>query len=275
MEPSHTSEAKPGTSTVEAHAEAVAPEAEAGKYHFLVRRLHSLTGLVPIGAFVVVHILTNASVLAPGHPGAEFQRSVERIHALGPLLVPVEIAFIFLPLAFHSLLGFAIWFEGKPNALQYRYGPNIRYTLQRWTGGITFFFILYHVWQMHWLGEPLGGGSFRVYDASGGPAAAVTTAKALQQAWWVAPVYAFGLVAAVYHLANGIWTSLITWGVTIRPRSQRISGYVCAGFGVLVALIGIGAVSGFRRFPVDQGVTRTLTSMEEATTPVALTPTGD
>lgn len=238
---------------MEAHAQpAAAAVDDSGKYHFLVRRLHSLSGLVPIGAFVVVHLLTNASILAPGPAGAEFQKSVERIHALGPLLVPVEIAFIFLPLAFHALVGFWIWFEGKPNALQYRYGPNIRYTLQRWTGGIAFFFILYHVWQMHWFGKPFGGGVFEVVDESGTPLAAVKTAQALQSAWWVAPAYALGVIATVFHLANGIWTALITWGITIKPRSQRISAYACAIFGVVVALIGLGAVSGFRTFSAEE-----------------------
>ena len=62
-----------------------------GRHHFLVRRLHSLSGIVPIGVFLCVHLLTNASVLAPGDPGAEFQKAVEKIHALGPMLIPVEI----------------------------------------------------------------------------------------------------------------------------------------------------------------------------------------
>lgn len=218
------------------------------KHYFLIRRLHSLSGLVPVGVFVVMHLLTNASVLAPGEPGNEFQKSVERIHALGPLLVPVEIAFIFLPLMFHALLGFAIWFTAEPNAQQYRYGSNLRYTLQRFTGGIAFVFILYHVWQMHWFGEPLGGGAFRLHDATGGPSAAATTATAIQAAWWIAPAYAVGVLSTVFHLSNGIWTSLITWGITIRPRTQRASGYVCTVFGVVLALVGLGALSGFKNF---------------------------
>ena len=222
------------------------------KYYFLIRRLHSLTGLVPVGVFLCVHLLTNASIVAPGPPGAEFQRAVERIHALGPLLLPVEIAFIFVPLLFHALLGLAIWFTARPNAQHYPYGPNIRYTLQRITGGIAFVFIVYHVWQMHWLGKPVGGGLFAVHDEAGRPLAAITTARAIQQAWWIAPLYAVGIVASVYHLANGIWTSLITWGITIKPRTQRAAGYVCAVFGVVLSLIGLGALRGFRTFPLPE-----------------------
>jgi len=235
---------------------AAAPADSAGKYHFLIRRLHSLTGLIPVGVFLCLHLFTNASILSPGGEGAEFQGAVERIHALGPLLVPVEIFGIFLPLLFHSLIGFQIIFSGQPNAQHYRYGGNVRYSLQRWTGVIAFFFILYHVWQMHWSGTWLGGGRFALYDDFGVPAAASSTARAIQAAWWIAPVYAVGIVASVFHLANGIWTSLITWGVTIRPRAQRASGYVCAVFGVALGLIGLGALGGFKLFAADAPTAR-------------------
>jgi succinate dehydrogenase / fumarate reductase cytochrome b subunit len=230
-----------------------AAEPSADKYHFLLRRLHSLTGLAPVGVFLVIHLSTNATVLAPGPVGAEFQRSVERIHSLGPLLVPVEIVGIFLPLLFHSLLGFQIIFTGQSNAQQYRYGSNIRYTLQRITGVIAFVFIFYHVWQMHWFGGGLGGGNFRVHDDAGAGVAATTTAATIQASWWIAPIYAIGIVSAVFHLANGIWTSLITWGITIRPRAQRAAGYVCATFGVVLSLVGLGALSGFRTLNVTEG----------------------
>ena len=225
-----------------------APVASGDKYHFLIRRLHSLTGLIPVGVFLFMHLLTNASILAPGANGAEYQKSVERIHALGPLLVPVEIVGIFIPLLFHTLIGFQIIFSGQSNAQQYRYGSNIRYTLQRWTGVMAFFFILYHVWHLHWLGAPVGGGKFELHDSAGGAAAARTTAEAIQSAWWIAPSYALGIVASVFHLANGIWTSLITWGITIRPRSQQVAGYVCSAFGVVLALVGLGALNGFKTF---------------------------
>ena len=77
---------------------------------------------------------------------------------------------------------------------------------------------------------------------------AITTARAIQAAWWIAPLYAIGVLSCVFHFANGIWTSLITWGITIRPRSQQVAGYFCAAFGVVLSLIGLGALSGFRQF---------------------------
>lgn len=213
------------------------------KYYFLIRRLHSLTGIIPIGFFLIFHLVSNSMVLAPSEPpGAEFQRQVERIHELGALVVPLEVTFIFLPLLFHGILGIQIWLTGKSNTQYYGYGANVRYTLQRVTGIIAFVFIFYHVWQMHWLGKPLGGGVFDAHEA------ASTTAGAIQSAWWVAPFYFVGILCAVYHFANGIWTALITWGVTIRPASQRVSGYICATIGILLGAVGLGALGGFVTF---------------------------
>ena len=105
------------------------------RHQFLIYRLFSLAGLVPVGAFLVVHLLTNASVLAG--PGT-FQSRVDMIHSLGPLLVPIEWAFIFLPMLFHAVIGFVIIANGLPNVGSYAYVGNVRYTLQRATGMIAF-----------------------------------------------------------------------------------------------------------------------------------------
>jgi len=212
------------------------------RHHFFLRRLHSLLGLVPLGVFVVMHLSVNASV---GFGGDEFQKNVDRIHDLGPMLVPVEIVGIFLPLLFHALLGVKIWLSSRPNLSRYKYGGNYRYVLQRVSGVIAFLFIAFHLWQMHWLGNPFGGGVFDAHDA------ARTAAVAIQDSMWAVPIWVFyviGVVCTVYHLANGIWTSLITWGITIGEKSQRVSGYVCTALGVFLMVAGLSAVYNFNRF---------------------------
>lgn len=211
------------------------------RHHFLLRRLHSLSGIVPVGVFLIMHLSVNASINASPEM---FEQNVEKIHALGPLLVPVEIVGIFIPILFHALLGFQIWFSGQPNTSSYKYGGNFRYTLQRVTGGIAFVFILYHLWHMHWLGNSFGGGFFDPHPGE----AATTAAQAMQMSVWKIPVavlYVIGVLAAVYHFSNGIWTSLITWGITVGPSSQRISGYACAMFGIVLGIVGISGVTGF------------------------------
>lgn len=216
------------------------------KNEFLIRRLHSLSGLVPVGAYMCVHLVTNASILN----GSEtFQNAVYQIHSLGNALFAVEWLFIFLPIIFHAVFGFVIMFGGKSNLKNYRYGGNVRYVLQRVTGMIAFVFIFLHVFHLHgwfhfdiWLKsvvEPLGGGQFLPYKASS------TLASALQASFLIPTCYVIGLLSCVFHFANGLWTMGITWGVWTSPNAQKRAGYLIAAGGILLSLIGLSAIAGF------------------------------
>lgn len=214
---------------------------------FVIRRLHSLLGIIPVGAFLAMHLTVNMLIVSNTPENDYYQQAVDRIHGLGPFLAPTEIVFIFIPLALHAGLGVKIWFEGRSNTRAYPFWGNVRYMLQRTTGLIALVFILVHLWQMHWTGGWLPGG-----DQFDPHAATATAADALQRYWWAAPLYAIGVLASVFHFANGIWAFLITWGVTIGPKAQRGAGYVCAGLGVMLALAGLASVRGLMTYPVPQ-----------------------
>ncbi len=212
------------------------------KHEFLLRRLHSLSGLIPVGAYMCVHLVVNASLL---NGTATYQNFVNQIHSLGAILPLVEWTFIFLPIIFHAVLGFWIIATGRSNTDQYRYVNNWRYTLQRITGMIAVVYIFMHVFHLHgwfhtdwWLSnvaEPLGMAQFRPYNAGS------TLAEAMSGFIW--PVfYLIGITASVFHLANGIWTMGITWGVWTTPRSQQWATYVCGGFGAVLLMVGIAAL---------------------------------
>lgn len=226
-------------------------------YHFAIRRLHSLSGIIPVGVFLCIHLSINASILAGA--GA-FQFAVDQIHNLDKIgvLKVVEVVFIIVPIVFHAVVGVLIWLSGDQNLRSYRYGGNLRYTLQRWTGIIAMVFILLHLWHVHWI---IPGGS--AFD----PHAAAQTAVAALAGGWTGPVYALGVLCAVFHLANGVWTFLITWGLTIGPRSQRFSGRVCIVIGVLLALLGLGSLMRFKTMeappvPTDSHAARAQITMD-------------
>jgi succinate dehydrogenase / fumarate reductase cytochrome b subunit len=217
------------------------------RHEFLIRRLHSLSGLIPVGAYMVVHLLTNASIL---NRDATFQLAVYQIHSLGEILLPiVEWVFIFIPILFHAVIGVVIIRGGLPNSSAYPLPKNIRYTLQRATGMIAFVFIVWHVFHMHgwfhfpaWqenVAKPLLGAQFKPFSA------ASTGGAAMQASILIPILYAIGMLACVYHLANGIWTMGITWGAWTTPAAMRRADRWCIGFGVLVALVGLGAIGGF------------------------------
>lgn len=212
------------------------------RHQFLIYRLFSLAGLIPVGAFLVVHLLTNASVLGGA---ASFQSRVDMIHALGPLLIPVEVAFIFLPMLFHAVVGFVIIANGMPNVGSYPYVGNVRYTLQRATGMIAFVFIIGHIIQLHWLGAPLGGGQFDPHHAT-------STAAASLRPAWVTALYAIGVLSAVFHFANGLWTLGITWGIWTSPSAMQRANVVSVVVGVVLAAAGLGALGGLRAVDIEQ-----------------------
>lgn len=212
---------------------------------FLLRRLHSLSGIIPVGAYMVVHLLTNSTIL---DSALTFQKNVYTIHSLGQILPLVEWVFIFIPLLFHAIFGVVIIRGGLPNSSTYKYGNNIRYTLQRATGMIAFVFIMWHVFHMHgwfhskwWtdgVAAPLGGYMFRPYNA------ASTAAEALSPLI-VQILYAIGILSCVFHLANGIWTFGITWGIWITPAAQHRATVAATVFGVLLSVVGLSALGGF------------------------------
>lgn len=219
-------------------------------HEFLIRRLHSLTGLVPVGAYMVVHLLVNASIaISPG----TFQSNVHQIHSLGSALPFVEWAFIFLPIIFHAVFGVWIIKSGKSNTSQYKYGANWRYSLQRWTGVIAVVFIFTHVFHLHgwfhgewWkstIAEPLGMAQFKPYNAASSLAIALNG-----YGGYVWPLfYLVGIVACVYHFANGVWTMGITWGVWVTPKAQAWALKACAGGGAFLLLVGITALIAAKR----------------------------
>lgn len=222
--------------------ESDSPPSFLARHQFLIYRLFSLAGLVPVGAFLAVHLLTNASVLAG--PGS-FQSRVDLIHSLGPLLVPIEWAFIFLPMLFHAAVGFVIIATGLPNVGSYAYMGNVRYTLQRATGMIAFAFILWHVLQLHWLGAPLGGGRFDPHHAT-------STAAETLRPLAITLLYAVGVLSTVFHFANGLWTLGITWGLWTSPAAMRRANWISIVVGVLLGGAGLGALAGMRNVDIEQ-----------------------
>jgi succinate dehydrogenase / fumarate reductase cytochrome b subunit len=217
---------------------------------------------------MVMHLLVNASLL---NSAATFQSNVYRIHRLGGLLWVIEWVFIFLPLIFHAVLGLLIIRGGSPNVGDYPFAANVRYTMQRVTSIIALLFIGWHVFHMHgWLhfegwvetvADPLFGSQFRPFNAA--------TSVALGMKPLVVPIlYAVGILACVLHLANGIWTMGITWGVWTSPRAQQRANRICVAVGLVVAVIGAAALWGTQTVARDledlQKVWKTEQQMMEA-----------
>jgi len=91
---------------------------------------------------------------------------------------------------------------------------------------------------MNRVAQPLAGAQFDHEHASSSAATALAPLLAKVG-------YAVGILACVYHFANGLWTAGITWGIWTTPKSQRRADFVCGGIGVALAVVGLSALAGF------------------------------
>ncbi len=218
--------------------------------HFLLRKVHSLLGVIPVGLFLCFHLFMNSKAVMEGHESlgetftfAQVVKSIESLHPSRAFLNAVEILFIFLPLLLHGIYGLVIWWKGKNNVLKPGYGffRNWMYTLQRWTGILVFLFLIAHVYRMRLAGH----GS----DLAWAPDEVFKVLHDYLQNGFGLALYIVGVLASAFHFANGLWLVGITWGITIGPRSQKIStAFAVLVFLVLVFLGGV-ALYGFAALP--------------------------
>ena len=202
-----------------------------GRHHFLLRRLHSLTGIL-FGGYLVVHLIVNATI---AQLGAVYQTQVDKIHSL-PFLWALEWGLIYLPILYHTVYGIYITVTAQPNPLSYPYGKNWAYVAQRVSALIIVLFMAFHVFSLKygWFGSTL---RFEPHEASSSIGRHIQSSPFL----WLF-VYPLGILASCYHLANGFWTAAITWGLTISKGAQRRWGLACAGLFVLTFVCGIAAL---------------------------------
>lgn len=204
---------------------------------FILRKLHQLTGIVPLGFFLLEHFYTNSKALTGA---ADFNDAVKDLQSI-PYIIFVETLGIFIPLLYHAVYGLVITVEARPNNLAYPYPRNWFYLIQRITGVILFFFITFHVLNFRFGMIP---GLNRLSVADHVPQAFDIVAREFR----MAPIfilYLIGITSTVWHLANGIWLFLVDWGITIGERAQRLTGYACIGFGAVLLLVGINAAVAF------------------------------
>ena len=206
---------------------------------FILRKLHQLTGIVPLGLYFLVHMYTNSTVMS----GEKiFEDHVTDIHHL-PFLLFIEIFGIFLPLIFHSVYGIFISAEARNNVLDYNYGRNWFYVFQRVTGVFLFLFLTFHILNLRFgmipglNTTPVAGNAHLAYDI-------VAREFAIP---WVMILYILGITATAWHLAYGLFLFAVDWGIVIGEKAQKYTLYATVSLAIFLSLIGINAAVAFVR----------------------------
>jgi succinate dehydrogenase / fumarate reductase cytochrome b subunit len=198
---------------------------------FIWRKLHSLLGIIPIGAFLIEHLLSNFEALkGPAAYGAQ----VKFLNSL-PLVRVLEWTFIFLPLLYHGLYGVYIWLRGKSNVVYYPWAGNWMYVAQRWTGFIALLYIGQHVWRQRFSGV----------DLPEHPYAAFWKVQQELSHPIMLAIYALAMIAVCWHFAYGVWLFAAKWGITPGETARRRFGWVCLAAGVLLCVMGLASMWAF------------------------------
>jgi succinate dehydrogenase / fumarate reductase, cytochrome b subunit len=204
---------------------------------FLLRKLHQLTGVVPLGIYFFVHMYTNSTAM---NGAKAFNDHVQDIHHM-PYLIFIEIFGIFLPLLFHSVYGILISSESKPNVLNYGFSRNWFYVFQRVTGIFLFFFLFFHILNFRFGLIP----GLNLTPVAGNADKAFSIIANEFQNGWVLAFYVLGVLATAWHLAYGFWLFAVDWGIIIGERAQKAALYACIGMAVFLSAVGINAAVAF------------------------------
>ena len=176
--------------------------------HFLLRRIHSLTGIVPVGLFLVYHLYLQLYL----HSGAEVYNEVINGFYDSPLAIWVLVIVVYIPLFFHAFFGIRLMFESNVQP-SYTYFSHLLYWLQRISGVGVLLFIIAHLWNTQlgpWISGTLGAHFEHLSSGFADPESGIIT-KA---------VYLLGVIGAVFHFSNGLNTFCKTWGIALTPKSQ-------------------------------------------------------
>jgi succinate dehydrogenase / fumarate reductase cytochrome b subunit len=197
-------------------------ERGAARAAFLRARLASFLAVLPLGVWTVAHLWNNLAAFE----GAEAWQ-----HAVTEYPHPFAQAFtgivVLLPLAIHSVWGMARVASSRPNNLRYPYYGNLKYALQRLTAVGVLFFLGAHLWLA--LLQP------RLQEGHPEPFADIAQHMHFHMPTLV--VYVLGTLGVAYHLANGVQTFAMGWGLATSERALRRLDRLCLVlFAVLLAM---------------------------------------
>jgi succinate dehydrogenase / fumarate reductase cytochrome b subunit len=214
------------------------------------RRLHTLAGALVLGAYLIVHLLTNASAL--GGPGS-YDAVVGAIQRW-KLLPLIEVVFVLVPLSFHAGYGIHLLRKsGTPDAEIERYGENrLLWVIQRISALFVLVFVIAHVWELRVQKLLFGLSAESFYT---------TLAAHLSWTWasvpWIALFYLLGIFAVTVHFSNGVFAATASWGVGTNPAGRRLTRALTVAVGVVLFTIGamtvIGLATGTRLLPGADG----------------------
>ena len=196
----------------------------------LGRRLFSLSGVLPLGFFLLAHLWANASAVR-GQDA--YVRTVEALVHV-PLLVVLEVALVFAPLAYHAIYGLFVMRTKLDEAPPY--GRRLAVT-NRAAAMLALAFVLWHVWEWRVAAWRSGLDPHAYY---------ATLAWRLASTWHGFPVravlYLVGVTATVFHFVCGAWGYGVTSGFLASKREKRRAAIGALAIGTILFVVSSATV---------------------------------
>jgi len=173
--------------------------------------------------WVFVHLWHN---LAAFDVAEAWQSAVtEYSHPIAQLVTGLV---VLLPLALHSAWGVTRLFTSRPNNVRYGFYGNAKYLLQRLSAIGLLLFLGAHLW-LAMLHPRLQEGHAETF---------ADLAHEMHHHGPTLVVYILGVLGIAYHLANGLQTFAMGWGLVSSKRAlKRLEGFSIA---VMVTLLALG-----------------------------------
>lgn len=189
---------------------------------FVRARIGSLLAVVPLGVWTTVHLWHN---LAAFDGEKAWQSAVtEHPHPVAQLLTSIV---VLLPLGLHTVWGVGRIFVSRPNNLRYGFYANLKYAMQRLSAIGLLLSLGAHLW-LAMLKPRLVEGHAEAF------------ADLAHEMHFHAPtlvVYLLGTLGVAYHLANGVQTFAMGWGLVASRRAlKRLEIAVLLLFALLLAM---------------------------------------
>jgi len=211
--------------------------------NFWFKRIHSFVGVVPLGVFILLHFIFHSS----SHEGPEvYDSRIQWLYSL-PLRGTASILLVYLPLLYHSIAGTIITFRARPNWPHYPYFGNFKFVIQRFTALGLLLFIPAHLVKARFVSLFFNEKISWFHEAS------ALRWDSPHYLIYSFPAYILGILAISFHLANGLWTFGVTWGITPGPKSQLWSARISILIFIALSLLGFYALWGFFTGPMPAG----------------------
>lgn len=193
----------------------------------LLRRVFTLSGVIPLGAFLLVHVVSNARVLA----GDDAFLAAVRGYARVPGLAVFEALFVFAPLLFHAAFGLWLVVRGAPLQGASPYPPALR-TAVRVTGVLAVAFLAMHLPELRFSEPPLRPSGAALLSVLDSHLSSMSHGLPLR-----AVAYLLGSACVCFHFAAGTWGAFAATPRGERARSRRRAAWWSVAVGTILWLL--------------------------------------